>query len=242
MVALSFVNPPADERPNASPTRDMLPSLPSSWREVLSPAIHDPGYRALENFLDLEARAGAQVLPPREQIFAAFEFCAPEAVRVVLLGQDPYPTPGDAHGLCFSVQKGRPMPRSLRNVWKELKEDLGLDMPAHGNLEHWARQGILLLNTVLTVRAGEANSHRGRGWEGFTDSVITHLSGRERPIVFLLWGNAAQTKRDLINQARHPVVACAHPSPLSARKFFGSRCFSRVNHHLVALGGTAINW
>lgn len=220
----------------------MLPSIPSPWREALSAAVHDPTYQALETFLDHEAASGAQILPPREQIFAAFESCAPDAVRVVLLGQDPYPTPGDAHGLCFSVPNGRPMPRSLRNVWKELKSDLGVDAPAHGNLEHWARQGILLLNTVLTVRAGEANSHRGRGWEHFTDSVISHLSAQPRPIVFLLWGNAAQAKRRIINEARHPVVACAHPSPLSARKFFGSRCFSRVNQHLLATGGTAINW
>lgn len=220
----------------------MLPTIPPAWQEALSAALHDSSFKALEAFLDHEAASGVQILPPREQIFAAFEICPPDAVRVVLLGQDPYPTPGDAHGLCFSVQKGRPMPRSLRNVWKELKSDLGVEAPTHGNLERWAHQGILLLNTVLTVRAGEANSHRGRGWEHFTDSVIRHLSAQQQPIVFLLWGNAAQAKRSLINEMRHPVVTCAHPSPLSARKFFGSRCFSRVNQYLLATGGSAINW
>lgn len=224
------------------PSRAMLPPLPSPWHEALLPATDEPGYRALEIFLDREVASGVQILPSRDEIFAAFEFCTPDEVRVVLLGQDPYPTPGDAHGLCFSVRRERPMPRSLRNVWKELKSDLGVNMPAHGNLEHWARQGILLLNTVLTVRAGEANSHRGRGWERFTDFVISHLSSQQRPIVFLLWGNAAQAKRSLINQTRHPIVACAHPSPLSARKFFGSRCFSHVNQHLLASGSTPINW
>jgi len=220
----------------------MLPPLPVSWQQALAPAIRDPGYQALDAFLDTEISGGHEVLPPRGQIFAALERCAPEAVRVVLLGQDPYPTPGDAHGLCFSVRMGRRVPRSLRNIHKELLSDLGIVAPDHGNLEHWADQGILLLNTVLTVRAVDANSHRGRGWEAFTDQVIRHLAAQSRPIVFLLWGNAAQTKRSLITRDHHPVVACAHPSPLSARKFLGSRCFSKVNQHLVSLGGRTIAW
>ncbi len=220
----------------------MLPEIPLAWREILASATQDTTYRDLDAFLDQEVAEGKQILPPREQIFAALELCPPEAVRVVLLGQDPYPTPGDAHGLCFSVQHGRPLPRSLRNIYKELHDDLGIPPPPHGNLEHWARQGILLLNTVLTVRAGEANSHRKKGWEAFTDSIIRHLSAQSRPVAFLLWGNAAQTKRKLITRPQHPIVACAHPSPLSARLFFGSRCFSKVNRKLEEVGNEGVIW
>lgn len=220
----------------------MLPKIPLAWRQILAPATQDPTYRALDAFLDQEVAEGKQILPPRKQIFAALELCPPEAVRVVLLGQDPYPTPGDAHGLCFSVQHGRPLPRSLRNIYKELHDDLGIPPPPHGNLEHWARQGVLLLNTVLTVRVGEANSHRKKGWELFTDSIIRHLATQPRPLVFLLWGNAAQSKRNLITHPGHSIVACAHPSPLSARLFLGSRCFSEVNRKLKRLGAGGIEW
>ena len=163
---------------------------------------------------------------------------------VVLLGQDPYPTPGHAHGLCFSVRRDvRPLPRSLRNIYRELAADLpDFRAPTHGNLESWARQGVLLLNPILTVRAGEANAHRQRGWERFTDRIIGRINALPERVVFLLWGNTAQKKIPLITQARHAIVACAHPSPLSARKFFGCRCFSQVNAALLAGGRAPIDW
>ena len=202
-----------------------------------------PYYRALDAFLEEELAGGQTILPARKDIFNALASTPHDEVRVLLVGQDPYPTPGHAHGLCFSVQPTvRPLPRSLRNVYRELREDLGYSIPKNGYLEPWARQGVLMLNTVLTVRAYKANSHQGRGWERFTDRIIELVAAKQTPVVFVLWGREAQKKRMLITQSHHTVVACAHPSPLSVRKFFGCRCFSHINRDLADAGLAPINW
>jgi uracil-DNA glycosylase len=221
----------------------MLPDLPPRWASLLESEVRAPSFAALGAFLADEERRGAVVLPPAAERFAALALTPPEEVRAVLLGQDPYPTPGDAHGLCFSVRRGLAPPRSLRNVYRELAADLpGFRAPGHGNLEAWARGGVLLLNTVLTVRAGEAGSHRGRGWEAFTDGVLRALARRPRRIVFALWGRVAQEKRPIVDAAPHAVVACAHPSPLSARHFLGCRCFSEINRRLDEAGLPPVDW
>ena len=243
----------------------MLPEIPVDWRAVLGGITDEPWYRALDAFLDGEVAAGRRILPEREDIFNALRLTPPESVRVVLLGQDPYPTPGHAHGLCFSVRPGvRPLPRSLTNIFKELRADLEAEgtggaegagkggeiftlaasppLSPHGCLESWARQGVLMLNTVLTVRAGEANSHQKRGWEIFTDRVLAAVNALPATVVFVLWGNQAKAKRATITAARHRIVESGHPSPLSARYFFGCRCFSAVNRHLAAAGREEIDW
>lgn len=200
-------------------------------------------YRELDAFLEKELVAGQVILPAREDIFNALDSTPYDSVRVLLVGQDPYPTPGHAHGLCFSVQPTvRPLPQSLRNVYRELHDDVGCRIPNNGCLEPWAKQGVLLLNTVLTVRAGQANSHQGRGWELFTDRIIELVVAKQTRVVFVLWGRQAQKKRDLITQSHHTVVATAHPSPLSVRKFYGCRCFSRINGDLVEAGMAPIDW
>lgn len=199
--------------------------------------------RELDTFLEKELAAGQMILPAREDIFNALASTPYDSVRVLLVGQDPYPTPGHAHGLCFSVQPTvRPLPQSLRNVYRELHDDVGCRIPNNGCLEPWAKQGVLLLNTVLTVRAGQANSHQGRGWELFTDRIIELVAAKQTRVVFVLWGRQAQKKRDLITQSHHTVVATAHPSPLSVRKFYGCRCFSRINGDLVEAGMAPIDW
>jgi uracil-DNA glycosylase len=228
----------------------MLPAIPSNWRAALGDIANEPWYRALDAFLDAEIAAGRQILPARDDIFNALRLTPPESVRVVLLGQDPYPTPGHAHGLCFSVRPGvRPLPRSLANIFKELRADLGENEPGknftppeNGCLEGWARQGVLMLNTVLTMRAGEANSHQKRGWEIFTGRVLAAVNALPQTVVFVLWGNQARAKRALITGAQHRVVESAHPSPLSAGRFFGCRCFSAVNRHLARAGRGTIDW
>lgn len=221
----------------------MLPPIPSGWRSLLKEETCKPYYRALDAFLEEELAGGQTILPARKDIFNALASTPHDQVRVLLVGQDPYPTPGHAHGLCFSVQPTvRPLPRSLRNVYRELREDLGYPIPNNGYLEPWARQGVLMLNTVLTVRAYKANSHQGRGWERFTDRIIELVTARQTPVVFVLWGREAQKKHLLITQPHHTVVACAHPSPLSARKFFGCRCFSHINGDLAAAGLPPIDW
>lgn len=188
-------------------------------------------------------RARNDVYPPEPDVLRALENTAPEAVRVVILGQDPYHGPGQAHGLAFSVRAGVRPPPSLRNIFRELQSDLSLAAPTHGDLEAWARQGVLLLNTVLTVRAGSAGSHRGHGWEEFTDRVISTVGSLPDPVVFLLWGAPAARKRSLIDEDRHTVLTAPHPSPLSAhRGFFGSRPFSRANAALRAAGRGEIDW
>lgn len=221
----------------------MLPSIPFGWKPHLEAETHRPYFRELDAFLDREVADGHAVLPAAPEIFNALQWTPYTSVRVMLLGQDPYPTPGHAHGLCFSVRPGvRPLPGSLRNIYRELREDLGITTPAHGCLESWARQGVLLLNTVLTVRAHEANSHQKQGWETFTDRILDLLNERPTPVVFLLWGRSAQTKRLRITAAQHRVIECAHPSPLSARFFLGCRCFSEVNRRLAELGQESIEW
>lgn len=215
--------------------------LPTSWAHVLREELERDYWRSLIEFVAAE-RQMHTVLPAAEQVFAALEATPYEAVKVLLLGQDPYPTPGHAHGLCFSVMPGVKPPASLLNIYKELQADLGVPRASTGNLEPWARQGILLLNTVLTVRSGAANSHQGRGWEQFTDAIIRAVNAKPEPVVFVLWGNAAQKKLSLIDTARHAVVKGAHPSPLAARKWFGSKPFSQINAALAARGRTPIDW
>ena len=213
------------------------------WSDLLAAQTDMPYYRGLDSFLDEEAAAGRTVLPARTDIFAALQLTPPDRVKVLLLGQDPYPTPGHAHGLCFSVQPDvRPLPMSLRNVYKELHADVGFRVPNNGHLASWASQGILMLNTVLTVRARSANSHAGHGWETFTDRIIELVAARPARVVFLLWGGAARRKAILVPQPQHVIIECAHPSPLSARKFFGCRCFSRTNQKLAEAGLTPIDW
>jgi uracil-DNA glycosylase len=192
--------------------------------------------------LDQEAVRGTKVLPAPGDIFNALRLTPLSAVRAVILGQDPYPTPGDAHGLAFSVNSGVAIPRSLGNIFKELESDIGLTRPGHGQLQRWAEQGVLLLNTCLSVRVGEAGSHRKLGWQTLTDQVIGAASDRQRPVVFMLWGADAQAKRSLI-ASHHLIIESAHPSPLSARRgFFGSRPFSRANDFLRENGLDQIDW
>ena len=221
----------------------MLPLIPQGWRPLLEEETRKSYYCELGAFLEKELVAGQVILPAREDIFNALDSTPYDSVRVLLVGQDPYPTPGHAHGLCFSVQPTvRPLPQSLRNVYRELHDDVGCRISNNGCLEPWAKQGVLLLNTVLTVRAGQANSHQGRGWELFTDRIIELVAAKQTRVVFVLWGRQAQKKRDLITQSHHTVVATAHPSPLSVRKFYGCRCFSRINGDLVEAGMAPIDW
>jgi uracil-DNA glycosylase len=221
----------------------MLPAIPPSWRPLLQDEVSKPYYRKLDAFLDQEVAAGRTILPAVPDIFNALRFTPRDKVKVLLVGQDPYPTPGHAHGLCFSVRPDvRPLPASLRNVFQELHDDLGFSIPNNGNLESWARQGMLMLNTVLTVRAREANSHQKRGWEELTNRIIELVDVQPTRVVFLLWGRPAQTKETFIKGAHHRVVKCAHPSPLSAKKFFGCRCFSKVNEHLAEVNLAPIDW
>jgi uracil-DNA glycosylase len=217
-------------------------SLPKSWQRQLADEFEKPYFRKLDEFVD-EERARHTVYPPEDEVFAALEATPFKDVRVLLLGQDPYHGENQAHGLCFSVRPEVPIPRSLMNIFKELESDLGCRIPNNGYLMPWAKQGILMLNAVLTVRAGEANSHRGKGWERFTDTIIEHVSGKESPVVFVLWGGYAQKKIELIDTERHTIVKSAHPSPLSARHgFFGSRPFSKVNDALGEAGKPEIDW
>ncbi len=212
-------------------------TLPPSWRTQVSLE----GFEELERFV-AEERARVRVFPPEEQVFAALARTPFEAVRVVLLGQDPYHREGQAHGLAFSVPRGVRRPPSLSNIHKELRADLGLDLPDHGSLEAWADRGVLLLNTVLTVRVGEAGSHARRGWERFTDGVIDALARRERPVVFVLWGAYAQKKAPRIAPP-HRVLRGVHPSPLSAHHgFHGSKPYSAINRTLEELGQPPIDW
>ncbi|MBN1206138.1 MAG: uracil-DNA glycosylase [Myxococcaceae bacterium] len=220
----------------------MRESLPEDWREVLSEALEAPSFKELERFVARERREHT-VYPSEEELFSAFRLTPYERVRVLLLGQDPYHGPGQAHGLAFSVRPGVPLPRSLVNIFKELESDVGLPPPASGSLVPWARQGVLLLNAVLTVRDGEPNSHEGHGWEEFTDAVIRAVGAKPEPVVFLLWGAYARKKKKLIDTRRHVVVESAHPSPLSASNgFFGSRPFSQINAALEARGQAPIDW
>lgn len=213
-----------------------------SWAARLQKEFDAPYFAALTDFVRAEYRA-TTCYPPGPQIFNAFNLCPFDDVRVVLIGQDPYHEPGQAEGLCFSVADGQPFPPSLQNIFKEIEGDLGRPAPASGSLRRWAEQGVLLLNATLTVRAHQAGSHQGRGWEAFTDAVIRTLSAEREHLVFILWGAYAQRKGAIIDRGRHLVLCSAHPSPLSAyRGFFGNRHFSRANEYLIRHGISPVNW
>ena len=219
--------------------------LEPGWLEQLAPEFDLAYMLSLRDFLVSEKAAGKVVYPAGSEYFNALNSTPFESVKVVILGQDPYHGPDQAHGLCFSVRQGAPLPPSLKNIYKEIQSDLGLSNTAfsHGCLEGWASQGVLLLNSVLTVEQNHAASHQGKGWEIFTDRVIECLSGRERPCVFLLWGNYAQKKGVVIDRTKHRVLTAPHPSPLSAhRGFLGCKHFSQCNNLLEELGETAIDW
>jgi uracil-DNA glycosylase len=220
----------------------MTPPIPAAWQPILAEETRQPYFQKLKAFLERE-RAAHTVYPPEADVFNALELTPFERVSVLILGQDPYHGAGQAHGLAFSVRPNVTPPPSLLNIFRELKDDVGFRIPNHGYLVPWAEQGVLLLNAVLTVRAGEAGSHQGKGWENFTDAVIRALSARAEPVMFVLWGNFARKKLALIDQQRNPVIAGPHPSPLSARRgFFGSRPFSRINAHLREAGRSQIDW
>ena len=214
----------------------------NDWDNVLEGEFEKDYYKKLEEFLEAEYREH-NVYPPKENLFNALKFSSYEDTKVVILGQDPYHEPNQAHGLCFSVNKGVKVPPSLVNIYKEIQSDLGLIPPNHGCLEDWARQGVLLLNTVLTVRRGEANSHKGKGWEIFTDRIVKLLNEREKPMVFILWGANAKSKKALITNKEHMIITGVHPSPLSAfNGFFGGGYFSKANRFLEVTGQSPINW
>lgn len=216
--------------------------IESSWKAVLAPEFDKPYFENLVRFVRAEY-AGTTVYPPAGMIFNAFEQCPFDRVKVVILGQDPYHEPGQAHGLCFSVLDGVPFPPSLRNIFKEISQDTGATVPQSGDLTRWARQGVLLMNATLTVRAGQAASHQGKGWETFTDAVIRTISEGRDHVVFILWGGYARRKAALIDGSRHLVLESAHPSPLSAYAgFFGNAHFSKANRWLEEHGQTAIVW
>lgn len=217
--------------------------LHESWRTALLPEFESPYMQALKQFLEGEKASGKRIFPKGGEYFRALDLTPLDQVKVVILGQDPYHGEGQAHGLCFSVRPGVRTPPSLVNIYKELHSDLGLTPPRHGFLEHWARQGVLLLNSVLTVEMARAASHQGRGWEKFTDAIIAQINGRAEPVVFLLWGAYAQRKAGFVDQSRHLVLRAAHPSPLSAHNgFLGCRHFSKANAFLEANGRGAIDW
>ena len=214
----------------------------TDWNPLLRAEFDKPYWGPLQDFVRDE-RARHVVYPPHPEVFAAIHLTSYANTRVMILGQDPYHGPNQAHGLCFSVRRGVAVPPSLANIHKELQSDLGIEPPAHGNLEHWATQGVLLLNTTLTVRAGQAASHQGKGWETFTDQVIRVVNDKVDPVVFILWGASARRKKVLIDTSRHIVIESAHPSPLSAHNgFFGSKPFSRANEALVARSRQPIDW
>ncbi len=216
--------------------------MPYSWKHLIEEESAKPYYKELQSFLKKE-RADHEVYPPESEVFTAFELTPFEKVKVVILGQDPYHGEGQAHGLAFSVKKGIRPPPSLVNIYKELSSDLKLNIPAHGNLEEWAKSGVLLLNTVLTVRKGEAGSHHGEGWEIFTDRVIEVLSEKKENLVFILWGLPSQKKASKVDTKQHHLILSPHPSPLSSyRGFFGSRPFSKANHYLSASGLKTVDW
>ena len=216
--------------------------IEQSWKQALQSEFDKPYFAELVRFLHQEKGAGQVIFPPGSQIFKAFELTPVDKVKVVILGQDPYHGPGQAMGLSFSVPDGVPAPPSLKNIFKEIEDDLGITMSGRPNLEDWARQGVLLLNAVLTVRSGQAASHSGIGWQEFTDAVIRYISENCEGVVFLLWGNFARAKRELIDTSRHFVLEAAHPSPLARGAFFGCRHFSRANALLEQQGKTPINW
>ncbi len=219
-----------------------MPPLAGEWLDALQGEFKKPYYRSLFQTVNEEYQTKL-IFPPADDIFNAFHFTPLNKVKVVILGQDPYHNQGQAHGLCFSVKKGVEVPPSLVNIYQELHDDLGCYIPNNGYLEKWARQGVLLLNTVLTVRAHQANSHRNLGWEEFTDAAIRVLNAQDQPMVFILWGRPAQAKKRMLNNSAHLILEAPHPSPLSARRgFFGSRPFSQTNAFLDSRNLTPIDW
>lgn len=222
--------------------RAMKKNLYNDWQNHLADEFNKAYYTELLQTLKEEYK-NKSIFPNQNDIFNSLNYTSYSNTKVVIIGQDPYHRPGQAHGLSFSVQPGTTIPPSLRNIFKELKDDLGCTLPNHGCLTSWAKQGVLLLNTVLTVRQGEPNSHKGIGWERFTDQVIKKLSEREEPVVFILWGRHAGNKQQYIDESRHFIISSPHPSPFSAsRGFFGSRPFSKTNGYLTKLGNEEIDW
>ena len=216
--------------------------IEESWKAVLREEFDKEYFARIAAFLHQEKRDGKTIYPPGSLIFNAFRLTPFDEVKVVILGQDPYHGPGQAHGLSFSVPDGIAMPPSLQNIYKEIAADLGTPAPASGNLERWARQGVFLLNSVLTVRAGAPTSHSSIGWQTFTDAVIKTISDRKECIVFMLWGNYARSKKPLIDNSKHLILEAAHPSPLARGAFFGCRHFSKANNFLTATGQSSIVW
>ena len=217
--------------------------IEASWKEVLKGEFSKPYFQQIPLHLKTEKSQGKTIYPPGSLIFNAFNTTPFDKVKVVILGQDPYHGAGQAHGLCFSVQKGVPSPPSLVNIFKELQDDIGVEIPNHGNLTHWAQQGVFLLNASLTVRAGEPMSHSKIGWAEFTDTVIKKISELKKNVVFLLWGKFAQEKRVLIDESKHCILRSVHPSPLSAHAgFFGCKHFSKTNAYLVSKGIDPVDW
>jgi len=214
----------------------------TDWNPILRGEFDKPYWHDLQQFVATE-RQHHRVYPPQPDVFAALHLTPYAGTRVLILGQDPYHGPGQAHGLCFSVPAGVAIPPSLANIHRELADDVGVDVPEHGNLEAWARQGVLLLNATLTVRGGQAGSHQGKGWEAFTDEVITAVDAKPEHVVFVLWGSYARKKRAFVDTSRHTVIESPHPSPLSAHNgFFGSKPFSRANAALIAHGQQPVDW
>lgn len=221
----------------------MFLSIPKDWKTILHQELEKEYFQILSNFLYQEYQE-KQIFPPHQEIFNAFDYCNLNNLKVVILGQDPYHSLGQAHGLCFSVNSGVPFPPSLKNIFKELKEDINFTIPVSGNLEHWSKQGVLLLNATLTVEQGKAGSHQKKGWETFTDAVIQEISTQKEGVIFLLWGGFAKQKIKLINQEKHFVLTSGHPSPLSANKghWFGNKHFSKVNAILEKQNKKIIQW
>lgn len=216
--------------------------IEQGWNEVLSKEFNEPYFEKLTDFVKNEYK-NHKIFPPLGELFSAFDLCPFNKVKVVIIGQDPYHGPGQAHGLCFSVRNEVQFPPSLRNIFKEINADLGTAVPQSGDLTRWATQGVLLLNATLTVRAHQAGSHQGKGWESFTDAAIKAISEQKEKVVFLLWGAYAQRKGQVIDKSKHLVLESVHPSPLSAsRGFFGNHHFSRANHYLVENGKSPIEW
>jgi len=216
----------------------MMDMPPTSWKPLLSDEVLKPYYLKIQQFLERQDKLGKVIYPPRKDIFNAFNLTTPQNVKVVIIGQDPYHGYGQAHGLCFSVKKGAKIPPSLRNIFKELEDDIGCEIPIHGDLSHWATQGVFLLNTILTVEEKQASSHQGIGWEEFTDKVIQTISDNKEKVVFILWGNYARKKEYLIDSKKHLVIESAHPAAEiyagGKAGFFGSKPFSRANQYLTS--------
>lgn len=219
-------------------------TIESSWQHALHQEFEKPYFKDLVAFLKEQKSLGKRIYPPGKQLFNAFNLCPLHQVKVVIMGQDPYHGPGQAHGLSFSVNEGIPLPPSLQNIYKEIENDIGTKMPASGNLERWATQGVLLLNAVLSVEAHQAGSHQGKGWETFTDAVIQLINTQCDGVVFLLWGSYAKNKSRFIDSQKHGILSCGHPSPLSANRglWFGNTHFSKANTYLMQHGKTPIIW